>query len=430
VGEPFGRGHPAELGLIGQTLTHRHVAFLLSVLQETRVGAQVTWGELTTRRARIRERLGMTPDGFENWIGRNVTSVPGAVLRWNESRTLGHGPSRTEGTWWIAAKEIQVLPSFAAAYAYLDEVARVAASRRNDPAALLRAAEEARAADRWGEALEFAQEAALVYANRRWSRGEPLWFSILLLMGGIEMQLGSPHLRPVIAANVERSLKNPRQRVKGLQAAIARARAHHLAALICNQQETRAGASAALDHLAIAQSALGEFREPGATREYWESRVYEELTRVRTDGAAAWSWRGSAIREGIRVFADLGFRWRAEQERMRLGDALLCVGEPIRALLFIDASLASGELTTAAQVVARRLRAVAQWEVGEATSKTLDRLGSLRNDLLVLGFAHQARTVEADIARLLRSREGKAKSMSGMRRGFGRLSSRKSTEKA
>src|SRR2546428_798849 len=73
VGDALGRGHPEVLGVIGDKLTDGPLACLLRVILEPRLHPPVSWDALKHRRAQFRERLGMTDDGFEKWLRRNLT---------------------------------------------------------------------------------------------------------------------------------------------------------------------------------------------------------------------------------------------------------------------------------------------------------------------------------------------------------------------
>lgn len=400
LGAPLSRRHSEELGIIGVSLTRRQIAFLLAVAIEGNRDRVTSWMGLVERRDRIRERLGMTDDGFEKWVKRNLTLLPGRILRWSEERTLGRGPARSEGTWWVAARELHVEPDVVAAEEFIREQAEAAALRADDPEALLQAAEASQELDNWPDAYDRAVEAAILYARRDWSRADPRWFRILFAIGGIEMQLGRPGLKPTVSINVERSLRNPKQRLAGPDAQVLRAKAHHLAALVHNQMNDSKGAIAAMRELELAKAALKGLATPAAVHQRWDTSVYEELTRARASGTAVAPTQSSSIWQSIKYFRDSGDLPRSEQERMRYGESLLCAGRACEAIDHLDQSLDTTQLTTAARVIAERVRAMARWATGGAAERALDALEVLEREVRALSFSHQVRTIQQERSRI------------------------------
>jgi hypothetical protein len=167
-----------------------------------------------------------------------------------------------------------------------------------------------------------------------------------------------------------------------------------LAALVFNQRNDPRGAVAAMKELERGREAIKGLATPAALRQFWKIRVYEELTRARVDRVTGTSKESSAILQAVDAFRDLGEPWRAEQDRMRYGEALICVGLASRAVEHIERAINSGRLTTAGRVIAERMKVVAHWASGGKAAPAIERLERLEAEVRSLGFSHQVRTLE------------------------------------
>jgi tetratricopeptide (TPR) repeat protein len=394
-------GYAEEVGLATERLGARHVAFLLLVVLDARRGlaSPIVAGKVRPQRQRFGDYLGMSEGSLRRWAARNLAPVPGVILRWNRRPLEGHQPSRTGGPWWIAAKDPLILPNADVALKYVDDQRTLSEERRLDPSALWQEALRHEQLSDFDESLDLLQEALVVFARRRWSRRNPLWFEIRLSLAHAQMQLGRAGVVPRTAYNTLISVG--KLHLVGKEAAIIRARALHIAALVHNQRNDEPGVMAALRDLQSGDDALRGVRDEAAVLELWKMRAYEELTRVRVTGSAK-SKHQSAILQVGGMIQD-----RREEFRMRYGESLLRAKRPATALEYIRPALASGQLSKPAWVIAERLSAVAKWASGGSAGEALEHLEQAKAHAKDLGFAHQIQEIRLAAALIRRAERAK-----------------------
>ncbi len=396
VGSSIGTPHAEDLGLKEGKFTERALAFfVLLVLDHKGLLDSPTERERVSQRRRFAEHLGMTPSAFRKFVERTFRQRSGRILRWDrQPNRWGPEPSWTGGPWRLVVRDARIEPRVTEAQSFLDRLRSIATARRDGPQGLLRAALSERDAGNWSEALVLLDSSVEMYQRRRWPRRDPLWFDILLSLGGTQMQLGQRGLWPRVPVNIRISVKE--QGLRGPDIDLVLARAHYLAAMIYSQRADRLSAESVHRELQPCVELLDGHHEPAALRELWKARSYQELVRARLTGLAE-PKTSSAILEASRVIDE-----RREQKRMRYGQTLLHAGKPSLALDYIQGAIESRSLEVPAQVIAERLKIIAEWMLGTKTAKTLDALEQIERRVLSLGFAHQARIIREHKRRIRR----------------------------
>jgi tetratricopeptide (TPR) repeat protein len=279
---------------------------------------------------------------------------------------------------------------------FIEKQYRKAVGRKSSPADLLADALKAREAGYWAEALALLDEGKSMFRRRDWRREDPLYFEILLVLAGTEMQIGAEELRPKVPANILRSVT--RQRLGGARADLVKAQAHYIAALIYNQKNDPRAIRKVLDNLERARELLRGRTDRIAVREYWRYSSYLELTKARLTGYVR-PESSSAILQAGRVIEE-----SYHQKQMRYGEALLHAGRPAEAIKYIQPAIESDRLATPAVVIAERLAALAKWKAGTGPGPTLDALEGVEQSAEALGFAHQVRLIRQAMRRVRRAR--------------------------
>lgn len=398
VGERIRPEDVADMGFREGELTDRHVAFLLLLLLErnNELGSPIVKTADRPQLSRLAEHLGRTEKGFQRWLARAVADQPGRVLRWQRG-TRGQTPSRTGGPWWLGVKNaVLVDTEVRDALDFIDREFRRGVSRRSSPADLLADALQAREAGRWPEAVALLEESKQMFRRRDWRREDRLYFEILLVLAGTEMQIGADDLRPNVPANIVRSVS--RQRLGGASADLVKAQAHYIAALIYNQKNDPKAIRKVLDNLERARELLRGRTDRVAVREYWRYSSYLELTTARLTGYVR-PESSSAILQAGRVIEE-----SYHQKQMRYGEALLHAGRPAEAIEYIQPAIECGRLATPAVVIAERLVALARWKAGAGPGSTLEALEDVEQSAEALGFAHQLRLIRQEKERVRRAR--------------------------
>lgn len=387
VGEQITPEFTEALGLESGRFTERILAFVALVALEWLgvLRPRFRNGREEPQRERFADHLGLNPWAFRKFIERTFRPNSGRVLSWDPRAATARQSSWTGGPWWLRVREVHVAPSPEQALRFIERIQSRALYRRRDPEDLLRDALAERRSGNWSESLALLQSAAAMFRDRRWSRKEPLWFDILLLLSGTEMQIGREGLWPRVPINIRISVKE--QGLRGPGADLIRARAHYIAALMYNQAGPLAPAKLTLRELRRCRELLLGRRDRDAEHEFWKASSYEEITRARLGGVVV-APTSSAILEAGRVIEE-----SREQKRMRYGETLLYGGYPARGLDYVDAALASGELVRPAQVIGQRLKLAARWLMGEKPSEILAALGEIEKEAHELGFAHQVRVI-------------------------------------
>lgn len=396
VGDMVGPGPAEDLGLEKGRFSERALAFVLLVLLDQHGQLDPpTERERVPQRRRFAEHLGMSPSAFRKFVERTFRPRSGRILRWDRRpNTWGPEPSWTGGPWRMVVRDARIEPSMAEARAFLDRLRSIAADRRDGPQGLLLSALSEREAGNWVESMTLLESAAGMFQRRRWPRRDPLWFEILLALGEVQMQLGHKGLWPRVPVNVRISVKE--QGLRGPDIDLVLARAHYLAAMIYSQRADRPSAGWVLRELQPCLELLDGHHDPIAYKEYWRARSYQESVRARLTGLAE-PKASSAILEASRVIEE-----RREQKRMRYGQTLLHADKPSRALGYIQGAIESGRLELPAQVIAERLKIIADWMLGTRTARTIEALEQMERRVLSLGFAHQARIIREHKRRIRR----------------------------
>lgn len=386
VGKPVSPSDAETLGIRAGILSDRHVAFFLLLILDSdgELGSPPFAGRELPQRLRFAEHLGMTERALRKWLERALAQTPGKILRWDHDG-MGRQTSRTGGPWRLHVQSSIVVPDATAALDFIERQQLLGRTRRSEPCELLADAQRLQEQCRWDDSLAALEAAVDMFRRRRWRRDAPLWFDLLLTLGGTRMQLGDERLRPDVSFNILRSAS--RQRLGGNDADLIRARAHYLAALVCNHTRTLPAIEAALAHLDRASELLKGLPSQAAIREFWRTRSYRELIMAALTGTAQ-PKRSSAILQASRVIEE-----RFDQKCMRYGESLLCANRPAEALEYVGAAVRSGRLYAPARIIGERLVAVAGWRAGAGSSATLEALEHVQQEAEALGFAHQVRQV-------------------------------------
>ena len=288
----------------------------------------------------------------------------------------------------LHVKKTSVLPDIATVLQFIEKQGQWGVTRRSDPAELFDAALSFLSQGQWDEAEPVLKEASAMFERRRWSRDDPLWFEILLTLGGVYMQLGEEGLQPLISEKVIHSVSASQQRLGRLRARLTSARAHYLAALVCAQKNEVASTRDAMAHLERARELLRGCPDHVAVREYWRACSFCELMVARMTGVAQ-PKRSSVILRASRVIEE-----NHDLERMRYGESLLHAKKPDEAIEYIRSASDSGKLSKPAWIIAERMQATAEWGAGAASaSPTLESLEETEKKAQKLGFAHQVRII-------------------------------------
>ena len=403
VGEAIRPGVVTDLGFREGRLSERHVAFLLLLLLERNgdVRSPIVKATASSQRRRFAERFGVRDGAFRRWLARAVADQPGRILRWDR-RAPGPEPSRTGGPWWLGTRNAILLDTTVRdALDFIERQYRKGIGRRGSPVDLLADALAAREEGYWLDAFALLEECKSMLRRRRWRRDDPLYFEVLLVLAGTEMQMGAEALRPKLSANILRSVS--RQRLGGPKADLVKAQAYYIAALIYNQMNDPKAIRKVLDNLERARDLLKGRTDLVAVREYWRYSSYLELTNARLTGFVR-PESTSAILQAGRVIED-----SYDQKQMRYGEALLHAGRPGKAIEYIQRAIESGRLSTPAVVIAERLAAIARWKVGESPGVTYDALVRVEHNAESLSFAHQLRLIREAKRRVRRASQSSTK---------------------
>jgi hypothetical protein len=398
LGETLSAEASLDLGLKGPQMTERALALLTLMALEWNEHPSISVFARgpAAQRHRFATQLGMTAAGFSKFVQRTLRPQTGRVIRWDQ-RHPSEGPerSRTGGPWWLAVRKAIVEPDARMGHAFVRMVRERSEDRGRDPDELLREALEARKSGDWVESLGLLEALAERFRRRQWSRNDPFWFEILLVLGGTQMQLGAAGLWPRVSKNIRVSISE--QGLRGPDYDLIAARAHYIAALVYNQSGDGTFAAETLRELQRCKELLAGRRDPGALDEFWKAASYEEITRARTAGVAT-PRVSSAILEAGRIVESQRY-----QNLMRYGETLLFAGRSAAGLDFIESALQSGRMELPGQIIGRRLEAMGKWVLGERKLAVLDRLEGVYKDARGAGFAHQLRMIAASKARV---REG------------------------
>lgn len=379
-----------DFSLRGPLFTEKALALLtLIALEWDKQGSAFAFARgAMAQRSRFAVQLGMAPQGFSRFVARTLRPQSGRILCWHQMHPReGRERSRTGGPWWLAVRRVTVEPSVATARAFLETVRNKSIDKGRDPQDLLRDALAVRERGDWVEALGLLESLAARFRSRKWARNDPFWFEILLVLAGTQMQLGARGLWPRVPTNVRVSISE--QGLHGPEYALIAARAHYIAALMYNQSEDGKSARQSVRELRRCKELMAGRRDLDALEEFWKAASHEEIRRARRTGVAA-PRLSSAILEAGRVVETQG-----EQNLMRYGETLLYADRPTPGLDYIQTALQSGRMKLPAQIIGRRLEAMAKWMLGERKHKTLDDLTQLHKEAREIGFAHQARSILA-----------------------------------
>lgn len=394
VGDPLRREFPEQLGILGERLTPRHVAFLLLVLGEQAIGRPQTPEAIRQSRERIRGRLGPSASTLDRWLNRSITPIPGAILRWRRFDTHGRSLPRSQGPWWIAADLIQVEPPQLAGE-YIDLVAHETQNRPVDPSRSLHGARLLCLQDQWSEALLLLEDALVSFWRKDLGRNDPLWHELMLERARIEMQIGTEGLRPTASYNILRSVN--RRAIGRVLADYTEAQARYIAALVLGQAEDPRAFERAIAHLDRAAELLSEVHSDVGERELLRTlSLREEAIAGRfgilpPEHASAILHAGESI-EGSRYGKHVVY-----------GDALLRAGQPAQALDYLVPALEVG-LASPSRIPAKRAAAIARWRAGERSDQTLDELALVEEEARKAGLEHQRRATASARDRVRRSR--------------------------
>jgi hypothetical protein len=383
-----------ELGLRGKRLTERHVVFLLLVLANRSGGLSgADRSQLGRQREAIRAQLRVRSDTFYAWLDRYVGFVPGSILKWARSSNADRDSARTLGPWRVVANRIELKPNPEAAVKLINRHVRDTERRSEDAGVLFRAALEARDDDQWESALELGHEAMRVYATKRLPRHAPEWHRIRLFVAQTEMQIGEEGLLPNSAVNVLRSVGKFGSGDHELM--LVRGGASYVAALTSAQGNIRKPIETALSYLDRGIETLQRNPTAEAARERWRLAAFREEL-ITNQRRIAQPVNSSAI---IRASEEID--GSKEEKLASYGEMLVTAGQPARGLEYLIPALGRvPRIRSNAWVAAERAHIVGQWLLGARRSTALAALEAHASAIGRLGFQHQLRVTQAQIARV------------------------------